>query len=94
MAIISIGSNHLPSEWPSSARNTKETTLLAFMAGTLYGLARAVELGFRDDRMTPDLANTRSEARSTFAGIVEGSVPADPGLSDTMLTPPSFDCRL
>jgi len=61
--------------------NDDETTLLAFMAATLYGLVRAAELRFDDALIKPDPADARDEVRSTLSGIVEGSAPSEPWLS-------------
>jgi len=59
----------------------EEIALLAFMAGTLYGLGRAVELRFDDARMTPDIPKAPSELRDTFAANAGGSAPPDAWLS-------------
>ena len=58
-----------------------EIALLAFMAGTLYCLDRAVELRFDDARMTPDLTKAPVELHETFTAVAGASAVPEAWLS-------------
>jgi hypothetical protein len=51
------------------------------MAGALYALERAVELGFNDERMKLDLATERAEQKSTLEALERASAPGNPWLA-------------
>ena len=55
--------------------------LVAFMAGALYALTRAIECRFDDERMTPDLVTMRVELGEVLDRIAKSRQPYRPWLS-------------
>lgn len=62
-------------------RDANQVALVGFMAGALYALERAVELGFHDGRMKLDLAIERAEQRQTLKALELATVPGNPWLA-------------
>jgi hypothetical protein len=63
---------------PSTA---DEIALVAFMAGALYSLNRAIQCRFDDARMMPDLASLRSELAGVLERLALSQEPRRPYLS-------------
>ena len=62
-------------------RDANQVALVGFMAGALYALERAVDLGFNDGRMKLDLATERAEQRQTLEALERASAPGNPWLA-------------
>ncbi len=74
--------------------DSSQVALVGFMAGALYALERAVELGFDDGRMKLDLAIERSEQRQSLEALERASAPGNPWLAGFYLDSQSCGCRL
>lgn len=56
-------------------RTYAQVALVAFMAGALHSLVRAIQCHFDDQRMTPDLANAAAELEEVLGRIMKAQEP-------------------
>jgi hypothetical protein len=62
-------------------RTNDHLALVAFMAGALHSLTRAIQCRFDDARMTPDLNEALSELSGVLARVIRSAAPPRAWLS-------------